>query len=59
LTRLDLAEVARHVEAYRQWREARAKMVRSFTEMLEAVDELGRLRTVPVERLRRARVRRR
>lgn len=59
LAGLDLAEVARRVEAYRQWREARAQIVRNIEEMLEVVDELGRLRTTPVERLRRARVRRR
>ena len=59
LTALDVAEVARQVEAYRQWREARAQIVRSFAEMLEAVDDLGRLRTVTVEGLRRARARRR
>ncbi len=59
LAGLDLHEVALEVEAYRQWRQARAKMVRSFTEVLEAVDELGRWRTVPVDRLRRARGRRR
>jgi hypothetical protein len=59
LTGLDLAGVARQVDTYRQWREARAKIVRSFGEVLQAVDELGRLRTVSVERLRHARVRRR
>jgi len=48
-----MAQVERQVEAYRQWRQVRAKMVRSFTEVLKAVDELGRRRTLPVERLRR------
>jgi len=52
---LDLAEVGRHVEAYRQWRQARAQIVQSFEAMLETVDDLGRLRTVTVEGLRRAR----
>jgi hypothetical protein len=54
---LDDAQVQREVEAYRQWRQARAKMVRTFTEVLEAVDRLGRVRTVSLERLRHARVR--
>jgi hypothetical protein len=53
LAGLDLAEVEGLVEAYRQWRQARAKMVRGFAEVLQAVDELGRLRSVPVERRRR------
>jgi len=55
LVGLDLAEVTRHVEVYRQWRKARAKIVESFRGLLEAVDELGRLRTVPVQRLQGAR----
>lgn len=55
---LDPSEVTRHVEAYRQWREARAKIVQGFSHLLEAVDELGQLRTVPVEGLRQVRVRR-
>lgn len=49
------AEVSQGVEAYRQWRQARAGLVQNFHALLEAVDELGRLRTVPVERLREAR----
>lgn len=53
LAGLDLGEVQGQVEAYRQWRQARAQMVQEFTEVLEAVDEMGRLRTVAVERLRR------
>jgi len=53
LAGVDMAQVERQVEAYRQWRQVRAKMVRSFTEVLKAVDELGRRRTLPVERLRR------
>lgn len=57
LAGLDDAQMRREVEAYRQWRQARAKMVRTFTEMLEAVDRLGRVRTVSIERLRHARVR--
>ncbi len=48
LAGLDLAEVERQVEAYRQWRQTRAKIVRSFAEFLEAGDELARLRTVPL-----------
>lgn len=55
LVGLDEAEVEREVETYRQWRQARAKRVQSFTELLEAVDQLGRLRTMAVERLRQAR----
>lgn len=57
LAGLDRARVRREVEAYRRWREARARMVRIFREVLEAVDRLGRVRTVPIERLRPARVR--
>jgi hypothetical protein len=53
LAGLDVGEVERHVEAYREFRQARGRMVQVFAELLEAVDELGRLRTVSVERLRR------
>ncbi len=55
MSRMDAGEVLRGVEAYRQWRRARARMVQSFQELLEAVEELGRLRTVSLERLRRSR----
>ena len=54
LVGLDVAEVSRGVEASRHWRRTRTQIVRTFAEVLEAVDQLGRLRTVPVERLRRA-----
>lgn len=57
LAGLDVAEVERQVEAYREFRQARGRMVQAFAELLKAVDELGRLRTVPVERLRRGGVR--
>lgn len=49
---LNEAHLRRHVQAYRQWRGARARMVKVFGRVLEAVDRLGRLRTVGVERLR-------
>lgn len=53
LAGFDEEEVSRGVDAFRQWKRARAQIVRAFAELLEAVDHLGRLRTVDVESLRR------
>lgn len=53
LTGVDREELARCVGVYRDIRRVRAEMVRSFGELLEAVDRLEGLRALGLERLRR------
>ncbi len=55
LAGVDLEDVERHVEAYREWRAARALIVQALAQMLQAVDALARLRTIRVKDLRRGR----
>ena len=50
---LDRAEVASCVRAHREFRRARSSMVRTFRELLGAVDRMARLREVGLEGLRR------
>ena len=53
LAGVDREELSRHVGAYRELRRVRAEMVRTFDELLEAVDKLERLREISLERLKR------
>lgn len=55
LAGLDCVQLHREVETYRQWRQARAEMVRVFAEIVQAVDQLGQVRTISAERLRQSR----
>lgn len=53
LTGVDREELSRHVGAYRELRRVRAKMVRTFDEMLKQVDKLERFREIGLARLKR------
>lgn len=53
LSGVDREELTRYVGVYRDIRRVRAEMVRSFGDLLEAVDRLEGLRAIGLERLQR------
>lgn len=54
VSRMEAETVRSLTLGYRQFREARAGMARAFRDMVRTFDELGRLRSVGVQELRRS-----
>jgi len=52
VSRMDAETVRSLTLSYRQFRDARAEMVRTFQALMRTFDELGRLRRVSVQELR-------